>query len=113
MSRFPFGETVTVLRAGATGRDIYGNDLPGPAVEQLVRGCVIAPAGTPDEVTGGRDTVTEALTVYLPAGTDVRPTDRMRIRGEVFEVHGAVTAHRSPFTGQGAGVHLTARRTTG
>ncbi|MFI9237819.1 hypothetical protein [Streptomyces sp. NPDC053079] len=113
MTGFPFGEPVTVLRPGATGRDIYGNDLPGPDAEQLVPGCVIAPAGPPGEVTDGRDTVTEALAVYLPVGTDVRPTDRIRIRGEVFEVHGAVTIHRSPFTGQGAGVHLTARRTTG
>ncbi|MEU3355272.1 hypothetical protein [Streptomyces sp. NPDC037389] len=114
MSGFPFGETITVLRASTPGRDIYGNDLPS-SEEHPVRGCVVAPVspGGSEEVTGGRDTVTASLNVYLPAGADVRPTDRLRIRGQAFDVHGAPAAYRSPFTGRHVGVHLTARRATG
>ncbi|MEV6777010.1 hypothetical protein [Streptomyces syringium] len=107
-----FGETVTVLRPGPPARDVYGNDVDGPAVEHLVPGCTIAP-GTGSETVEGQDTVTVQLVIYAPVTADIRPTDRLRVRGLIYTVHGPIATFRSPFTGTTAGVQITARRATG
>ncbi|GAA0423840.1 hypothetical protein [Streptomyces luteireticuli] len=112
-----FGETVMVLCSAAV-RDVYGNDVPGPVLEHPVHGCAVAPASGPGpgqsgELTTGRDTITEQLLVYPPPGADIRPTDRLRIRGLDYEVHGPVHDYRSPLTGTRAGAEVTARRVTG
>ncbi|WP_424888091.1 hypothetical protein [Streptomyces sp. XH2] len=107
-----FGETVTVLRPGPPVRDIYGNDTPGPDEEHPLPGCAIAP-GPGGEIVGGQDTVTEHLAIYAPVTADIRPTDRLRIRGLTYTVHGPVEVYRSPLTGTTAGVQITARRVTG
>ncbi|WP_370421960.1 hypothetical protein AB8O64_27620 [Streptomyces sp. QH1-20] len=114
-----FGETVTVLRPGPPVRDVYGNDVDGAAVELPVPGCAIAPGsagagpGTGGEILGGQDTVTVHLVIYAPATADVRPTDRLRVRGMAYTVHGPVEVFRSPLTGTTAGVQITARRVSG
>ncbi|MEU5424232.1 hypothetical protein AB0H73_01295 [Streptomyces olivoreticuli] len=114
-----FGETVTVLRPGPPVRDVYGNDVDGPDVEHSVHGCTVAPgssgagAGPGGEILGGRDTVTVHLVIYAPPTADVRPTDRLCVRGLIYHVHGPVELYRSPLTGTTAGVQITARRVTG
>ncbi|GGX63224.1 hypothetical protein [Streptomyces hiroshimensis] len=107
-----FGEAVTVLRPGPAVLDIYGNDAPGPDQEHPLHGCVVAPEPGAETV-GGQDIVTDHLVIYAPAESDVRPTDRLRVRGDVFSVHGPVQDFRSPLTGTRAGVQVTARRVTG
>ncbi|MCA6090949.1 hypothetical protein LE181_02010 [Streptomyces sp. SCA3-4] len=107
-----FGEVVTVLRPGAPVRDVYGNDVHGPDEEHPVPGCSIAPRSG-SETVGGRDTVVEHLVIFAPPAADVRPTDRLRIRGLTYTVHGPVEVYRSPLTGTTAGVQITARRITG
>jgi hypothetical protein len=111
------GEMVTIIRPGPPTQDEYGNDVPGAPVEIEVPGCAIAPrdgsgAGS-NELTQARDTVIVGLTVYAPAGTDLRSTDQMRVRGELYEVDGEAGAFRSPFTGASGPVVAALRRVTG
>ncbi len=79
-------ETVTVIRP--TGRDRYGDPLPGCSESDL-DGCLVAPGGSFESPIGA-NTVTADLTIYAPPGVDVLPADQIRVRGEVFSVLGAV-----------------------
>src|SRR5690606_21170912 len=79
----PHGETVTIVRPGPPTQDEYGNDVPGTPVEIDVPGCGVAPR-TSSEITDARDTVIVGLTLYAPAGTDLRATDRVRVGGELY-----------------------------
>lgn len=105
------GETVTIVRPGPPTHDAYGNDVPGAPVEIDVPGCGISPrsanAAGGTEIVQGRDTVITGLTLYAPAGTDLRATDRVRIAGVLYEVEGQPGSFRSPFTG-GAGPVMAA-----
>jgi hypothetical protein len=113
----PQGDTVTILRPGASTRDAYGNDVPGPPTEILVPGCAVAPRdGTgsgANELTDARDTVISGLTLYAPYGTDIRATDRIRVGGDVYEVEGNAGSFRSPFTGSTGPVMVALERVTG
>lgn len=106
-------ETVTVLRAGTT-TDRYRNvvaDWSNPARTE-VPGCAVAP-GTSSEENAGRTAVIAGLTVYLPAGADVRPADRIEIRGVVYDIDGEPGDWRNPFTDTRAGLEVALRRVTG
>jgi hypothetical protein len=106
------GETVTILRPGPPTQDEYGNDVPGPPTEIPVPGCGVAPQQS-SELTQARDTVTAGLTLYAPWGTDLRPTDKVRVRGIVYDVTGEPGGFRSPFTGSTGPVVATLERVTG
>lgn len=116
---WPFGETVTILRTGASpGRDQRGNPIPGPVTETDIKGCVVTPREAAPQVGGqdqqARDTVIVGYTVYAPSGSDVLTTDRVRIRGQVCEVTGEPGEWlRSPFTGTQGPVQFAADRVTG
>lgn len=108
------GETVTVVRRGAqTGEDRYGKPIYGPDQEIPVAGCMVAPRSSaePDEV--GRGAVITGVTVYLPPGADVRPQDRLRIRGELFQVDGDAGDWSSGYTAWRPGVEVAAERVEG
>lgn len=109
---FPAGETVTIVRPGAATRDSYGNDVPGAATEIDVPGCAVAPRTSSEDVTA-RDQVIEGLTIWMPAGTDVRPTDRVRRRGVLYDVEGDVGEWSSPFTGFAGPAQIQVTRVTG
>lgn len=114
---FPAGETVTLLRPGTPTEDGYGNDVPGSNTETDIAGCVVAPrdgnATSGNEVVQARDQVISGFVVWLPAGTDVRATDRMRVRGVVCEVDGESGHWRSPFTAISSPVQVSLSRVTG
>lgn len=78
-------ETVTVIRP--PGRDPFGDPLPGTAQESDVAGCLFAP-GTSREPGFADNQVDTDGTIYAPAGTDIRATDRVRIRGDEYSVVG-------------------------
>lgn len=109
---FPAGETVTIIRPGPPTRDSYGNDIAGVATELDIGGCAVAPAATSEDVQA-RDQVTQGWTVWMPAGTDVRPTDRVRVRGVEFAVDGSASEWSSPFTGFVGPVQVSVTRVTG
>lgn len=112
MPGFPAGETVTIIRPGPPTRDEYGNDVVGAATEIDVPGCAVAPRTSSEDVQA-RDQVIEGLTVWMPAGTDVRPTDRVRRGGLLYEIDGEAGAWSSPFTGFRGPVQVSLTRTAG
>jgi hypothetical protein len=104
---FPYGETVVRIRSA--GRDQFG-DPTGPAVPDLsIPGCAVAPRQAGEQIGQGRIAVTSGLTLYVPPGPDILPSDRIEVRGVVYEVEGEPAEWRSPFTGwePGREVQLT------
>ncbi|GAA2802953.1 hypothetical protein VO63_05110 [Streptomyces showdoensis] len=116
---YHFGETVRVLRTGdSPGRDARGQPLPGPDESFDVHGCAVTPRAQTPTVGGdqqqARDTVIVGWTVYAPAGTQLRTTDKVRIRGAVCDITGEPGDWgRSPFTGTRGPVQFAADRVTG
>lgn len=110
--RFAHGESIVILRAATGGTDDYGNPVVGwdSATERTVHGCALAPRAEPE--SGGYDSpaVLIGFQLYAPPGTDIRPTDRIRARGEVFEVDGIAAEWNNPFTGTEFGVEVALRR---
>lgn len=121
---FSHGESVTVLRAVA-GADGYGDPVladwanTGSIVSTAVQGCAVAPSsganlsGTSAEDNNNRTAVIVGLQLYLPAGTDIRSSDRVVVRGETFEVEGIPGDWRSPFTGWRPGVEVALIKVSG
>lgn len=97
-------ETVTVIRP--TGKDRFGDPLPGSPVEFDVGGCLFAPGNT-QELSNGSNIVIADAAIYGPSGMDVRATDKLRIRGLLYETIG-----QPQFWGS-AGTVVQLRRTTG
>lgn len=83
------GEDVTIL-APTTSTDRYGNTVETwdpPTEVATVQGlCEPRPSGEP--LQDARNQVTSGFTLYLPAGTVVTPSNRVRIRGVVYAVEG-------------------------
>jgi hypothetical protein len=77
-------DTVTILR-GRT-RDNFGN-LQGSDTATDVTGCSVQPTSASESTERGELLVTNA-TAYLPAGTDILGTDRVRWLGDVYAVNG-------------------------
>jgi hypothetical protein len=107
----PVGETVTLLRRVLAGQDSDGND-EWSTVETDVAGCAVWPRGS-SELVQGRDTVIVGLAILLPAGTAVAASDRLRVRGDLYEVDGQPGSWQSPFSGLSAGVQVALTRVTG
>lgn len=100
---FAHGESVTILRASSQ-MDRNGNPVPGPDAEITVAGCAVGPRFSTEPVEAGRQQVVSGLTVYMPPGTDVRASDRLRVRGVVRRVEGEPFDFVNPFTGWRPGV---------
>ena len=89
------GETITRLRAPKAS-DPYSQTAQEPdwthAAEVDIAGCVVYPAATTaaEVYDVGRDKLMQILTLLAPAGTDLTAYDRVRVRGQVYEVTGAV-----------------------
>lgn len=94
-------ETVTVIRS--TQLDVFGDPTPGDTVEFDVDGCLFAP-GPSQEVGIGTQQVDTDATIYGPVDMDVRSTDRIRARGQLFTVVG------DPQQWSGAGTVVVLRK---
>jgi hypothetical protein len=122
---YPFGETVHVVRTGASpGRDPRGQPLPGPDESFDLKGCVVTPRAETPQVGGseqqGRDTVIVGWTVYVPADQPagarlpLRTTDQVMVRGVKCDITGEPGDWgRSPFTGTRGVIQFAADRVTG
>lgn len=77
-------ETVTVIRPAA--RDQFGDET-GPPTEFDLEGCLFAPGSSREGGLGSEQVQTDG-TIYGPPEADVRATDRLRIRGQVYGVVG-------------------------
>ena len=114
MIPLPQGERVEVLRPGSDV-DRYGDtlvDWSTVSAASVLTGCAVAPA-TSAENNDGRSAVVDVVDVYAAVGADVLPSDRLVIRGLVYEVVGSPEVWRSPFSGWEAGVKITARKVDG
>lgn len=109
MGRVLGGHTITVVRPPQRGRN--GDPVPGTGSETDVDGCSIQPR-TSDELTGQRNTVITGLIAYIPAGADIRPTDRIRWRGDLYAVDGDPTVW-DDLAGTQDHVEVLLRRVTG
>lgn len=106
---FPHGETVTRVRATPGGYDQYGDPLPGTASEVDIPGCAFAPRShrfDSEQTEPGRRAVTEHITLYAPAGTDIQPADLIAARGNTYRVDGETGDWRSPFTSANRGIEV-------
>ena len=106
---FPYGETVTRIRLISGDRDEFGDPVDDAETRTEVTGCAVAPRQAGEQIGQGRIAVTSGLTLYVPPGADVLPSDRFEVRGAVWEVEGEPAVWRSPFTGwePGREVELT------
>jgi hypothetical protein len=113
---YPFGETVQVLD-GSVGAVNYDGDTRTWPVKATYSNVPVAPAdanGTGgNEYTDGRDTVIIGLTAYLPDGATIAATDRLSVRGDLWEVVGQPQPWQSPYTGWRPGIPVALRRVTG
>lgn len=112
MNGFPHGETVTVVRPGAPTEDQYGNEVPGAPTSTDVPGCAVAPRSSSEDLQA-RDQVIVGLNVWMPSGSDVRATDRMRVRGVLYDIDGEPGLFATPFTGTSGHVQVSLTRVSG
>jgi hypothetical protein len=77
----------TVVLVVEPGRDRFGDIIPGSGSETTVAGCMVQP-DTTTEFTDGRDTTTTNLRAWLPAGTAVAATTKVRYDGRTYAVDG-------------------------
>lgn len=109
---FPYGVEVTLIRREVLGVDQYGNDVRGP-VATVVPGAVTWPRTSAEE-TDARNTVIVGMTVLLPPGVDVKPTDTFLIDGVAYEVTGQpFDWSHNPWTQSRAGVQVELERVSG
>ena len=108
---FPYGETAVILRAPLVDAG-YGNQERDwdNATPTESPGWAFAPRPGDETTTSDSPSVIVGLTGYGPPGADVLPTDRLEVRGDVYEVEGEVGEWRSPFTGWEPGVEVALRR---
>lgn len=111
-----FGETITRQRATAAVNVYSGEsdgldwDTPSTAT---ISGVAVAPAGSSEPLEVGRSSVDTRLTLYLPHGADVRPLDRVVVRGKTYEVQGERAEWTGPFTGWQAGSVVEVQKVDG
>lgn len=112
--RFPYGETVTVVRAGLVD-DGYGNPVPdwAAATSTPYEGCAVAQGTRGSEVLDDRNAVVSDLVVFMPPGADVAATDRLSVRARDYEVVGEPFDWTSPYTSTAFGTVVYCNRVEG
>jgi hypothetical protein len=116
----PFGETILRLQAGQdidpySGEPVSAQDWVNPTATE-VHGCVLYPSGMvgAEQVDVGRPEIAQqTLTVLLPPGVELDPSDRVQYRGNMFDVVGFTFQFVNPFTGWAPGGQATIRRRQG
>lgn len=113
---FPYGETVTRLRATAAV-DAYSNtsettSWAAPS-ELEIDGCAFNPGVSSEPLDLARNAVVTRPEVYAPTGSDILAGDRLVVRGLTFEVVGDPGEYVSPFTGWNPGLVVRLERVEG
>lgn len=99
-------EQVTIVRPPRKGK--FGDPAPGASVELPLDGVMFAPGASAENNDGANSVDTDGA-IYAQGNTDtgVLPTDRIRVRGEMYEVVG------KPSIWAGFGTVIQLRRFTG
>ena len=94
-------ESVTRIRPGAqTGTDAFNDPIYGPDVEATIDGALFSPGGSTEAPEPGRDPIVTVPTLYFRGSwPDITATDRVRVRGQVFEVVGVPANWQPAATG--------------
>ncbi|MBR2837777.1 MAG: hypothetical protein IKE55_03235 [Kiritimatiellae bacterium] len=105
-------DSVTVVRPGA--RTVRGSTVPdwAAATEHVVDRVQVTAAATQQDRDGRVVNVHESATLRAPYDADVRPGDRVRWGGEIYEVDGEVFHSKSP-TGRVSSTRCALRRWEG
>lgn len=104
-------KTVTILRPGTTlewGQEVISWD---DVTEIEVTGCTDYALSGVEQVQGV-DVVAGCRQLFMPAGTDVRGTDRIRRFGQTWEIIGEPALQESP-TGRISNVEVLLKRWDG
>lgn len=106
--RFPHGQTITVLRPAT--RDEHGDPQGAPA-PHTITGVAIAPGETETDFDR-RETAVVEVTLYCPAGADIKAGDRVLLPGDsiTYAVDGQPKVWPpSPWTGWQPGIDVRVR----
>lgn len=112
--RFPYGQTVTRIRAGLIADPYSGEatkrDWPNASRVNLTH-VQVAPASSTDVQTSDGTRVVTAVSLWsLAVDLDVLAQDRIEVAGEVWEVDGEGARWVSPYTGREFGAEFPLRR---
>lgn len=110
--RFPFGDTVTVLRRVVGDPDRYGN-ATFTFVTSDVTGCAFDPGVSTETPQTFRQAVNTQPTLYMPPGTPIDATCQLVVRGLTYDVDGDPGDYVNPFTGWHPGIVVKLTRTEG
>lgn len=82
------GEQIVIVRPA--GRDKFGDPTGAPATETVSEGWLFAPGASTEvhENQNSVDTDAELYRLGPPGVETIRPSDRVRVRGQTFEVVG-------------------------
>jgi hypothetical protein len=105
-------ETITVTSLGTLtgGFDEGGYPLAGNDVTVDLIIAAFAPRGSDESVAGAGQTVITGGTIYGLPGTVLLSTDRLTIRGEVWQVEGESGVWASPYSSETMGVEIAVKR---
>lgn len=111
----PGGETVVLLTAGTTV-DPYSQepaiDWENPTETELVTAWPPEPRPSSEPVQDARNAVVSGFTLYFDNWPAITPQNRIRVRGEVYDVLGEPAEWKWP-SGDIAGCVIQTGRTTG
>lgn len=111
MRSVPFAESFAILSEQVTSQDTDGNDVR-TSTELTTRG-TFAPAGS-TVLIQGQTTVLDHDTVYLNDGEPTpAETDKMRVRGLVYDVDGTPEVFFNTLTGYQPGPVIRLFKATG
>lgn len=108
----PFGETVTHLKYGATGKDAYNKVTYGYTPVEI-EGVGVDVSSAQESLDGTVNRSEVDLTIFLPAGTSYDSKDRFKVRGATYEVVGPSTYIKNFFTGSMFKTEVKLKRFTG
>lgn len=105
-------ESITRLRPGT--KTVRGSSVPdwSKATQSTISGCSIQPASTSLSQDGRILGITEGLTAYIPAGSDVLASDRIIYDGNTYIINGEPKAWTSP-SGAVSNIQLQLERWSG
>jgi hypothetical protein len=90
-------ESVQHESYSGSGEDAHGNEVEiwTPAVELGIY--AFDPGSSSEPLLPGQDRVITAPTILFPSASEVRPRDRVTVRGKLFEADGESLDFRNPF----------------
>ena len=101
-------ESITQTRRSSTSTDSYGQPVyttTSVTLQAMVSARVSGTNFDADQIV-----ITDGLTIYLPANTDVQDDDKFTIRGKVYEIDGESFNWVSGLSGWNPGVVVNLQR---